>query len=152
MKEKGISPIIAAVFLIAFVLATAGILSEWFMGFSRQQAKEAVSKGKEEVACSYSGLEIRKARYNNTTGRVTLHVENTGAEKLSNFKTAVIYRNGTASGHKMDKYNTTLKEGAIKVFQNQGSISGNIDKLSIYSEDCPSESRVWLECKYIDGC
>lgn len=158
MKEKGnkgISPLIAAVLLIAFVMATAGIVSNWFVTFSKEQSRKTTTKGEKEIKCSYAALEIRKAVYNNTNQKkeITLEVENTGSEALSDFRIQAMYKNNSVSNPiQPTDYNTTLDVGGITIFKDSGTVNSNLKKVSIYSKECATTSRTWLACKYIEGC
>ncbi|MFB6216297.1 MAG: hypothetical protein ABEJ72_04915, partial [Candidatus Aenigmatarchaeota archaeon] len=77
--------------------------------------------------------------------------ENTGSESLGSFKIQVFYENDTTQNYITDKGNTTLDQGEIEIFSNS-SVSDNIQKVSFYSEDCPVQSRVEEDCRYIEGC
>jgi len=69
--RKGISPLIAAVLLIAFTMAIAGIMATWATTFSREQLITAT----EEAGC-IGALDISSLTFSNTT--VTLKIRNVG--------------------------------------------------------------------------
>lgn len=150
--KKGISPLIAAVLLIAFVMALAGIISGWIIPFSKEQSKGAVTRGEEEITCGYSGLEIKNAEYNSTGGEISLEVENTGSEPLSDFVIRALYKNDSVSEYNSTPANITMEKGDLKIFRNLGQIASNLERIDFYSEDCPTKSRTWEECKDIEGC
>lgn len=148
--KKGISPLIASVLLIAFVMATAGIVSNWFVTFSKQQSEETVERGEEEIECSYSSIDIRNVKYNETNKKIRFEVKNSGSIDLTDIKIQAIYKNDTTSDSlKPGDWNKTLNVGEIKIYSDTGHIDSNIRKVSIYSEDCAVKSRAWMERAYI---
>lgn len=149
-NRKGLSPLIAAVLLIAFVMSTGVILSSWIVKFTREEGRDVTERGGKEIDCSYSALTIDVTEYNTTNQRTIMEVENTGRVDLSDFRIQAAYDNNTVSGEiKPSDYNVTLKEGGVRFFTNTGNISSNIDKVSIYSEECPVQSRTWIERKHM---
>jgi len=65
--EKGISPLIAAVILIAMVVAVAGIVGVFFTQFARTTVSGVESGAAAQVSCS--GVYIDVVSYNATDGR-----------------------------------------------------------------------------------
>lgn len=61
-RRKGISPLIAAVLLIAFTMAIAGIMATWATSFSQQRLSTS-----EQKADCIGGLDLRGATFSNTT-------------------------------------------------------------------------------------
>ncbi len=101
LGNKGISPLIAAVILIAFVIAVAGIASTFFTGFTKEQKAGVESKAGTIVDCSVATLELDddavSINMNSTSpGNFSLVVSNTGSEDLSGLK--VIVFNSTYAG------------------------------------------------------
>lgn len=82
--RKGVSPLIAAVLLIAFTMAVAAILTAWISNFTTQQ-KEKTAEFEEKVQCAYADIRADPnfARYNTSTGFFSVWIENTGSEKIS---------------------------------------------------------------------
>ncbi|MEA3230037.1 MAG: archaellin/type IV pilin N-terminal domain-containing protein, partial [archaeon] len=54
-RKKGISPLIAAVLLIAFTMAIAALLTTWVTQFTESQQKES-EKYQEKIECSGSNF------------------------------------------------------------------------------------------------
>ncbi len=63
--QKGLSPLIATVLLIAFTIAVAGLVSNFLIGFSETQTEETTDRASQDISCAYSGLFIREAEYTN---------------------------------------------------------------------------------------
>ena len=89
---KGISPLVAAILLIAFTVAIGGIISIWLTGFARQQTAQVSSA----TQCAVARLDVKVSKitppnpptYNNTIINVTL--TNYGPERLKIAGHAVI--------------------------------------------------------------
>ncbi len=80
-KRKGISPLVAAVLLIAFTMAVAAILTAWITSFtSKQQEKSEVFETK--IACSYQNIQAKAefSRYNSTENIFETYISNSGTE------------------------------------------------------------------------
>lgn len=149
-NPKGISPIISAVILIAFVVAIGGILSGWIITFAREESNNITSRGGEQITCGYSALSVNDVKYNTTNKRITVEVSNTGDLALSGFRIQATYQNNTVSDEiSPSGHNKTLREGRVMFLTDSGSIDTNIGSLSLYSEDCPVQSRTTVERKHI---
>ncbi len=62
-NRKGISPLIAAVLLIAFTMTIAAILATWAQTFGEEQLGEAAEEGRMAVECPRISATIDRARY-----------------------------------------------------------------------------------------
>jgi len=98
LGKKGISPLIATVILIAFVIAVAGIVSTFFTGFTKEQKAGVESKAETIIDCSVATLELDNdaVSVNTTDQSFYLVISNTGQEDLSGLK--VIVFNSTYAG------------------------------------------------------
>ncbi|UCG95410.1 MAG: hypothetical protein JSV92_05250 [archaeon] len=144
MPPKGISPLIATILLIAFVIAVGGVLSGWLISFSRESTEEARVRGETDIKCSYAGLYISDATCNSTDpGKLTLITENTGSEDLTDFSITVIYDNNTAFTLQVTPGSTTLSPGDVQAFYNNTDIGdcNDIAEVIIKSNTCPVDSR-----------
>lgn len=90
--KKGISPLIAAVILIAFVIAVAGIVSGFFTGFFKQRQGEISQKGEAMVDCGTALFDADANTFSfNSTGNnkteLTVYVE--GESDIQGFNMTV---------------------------------------------------------------
>ena len=81
MDRKGISPLIAAVLLIAFTMAVAGILTAWVTTFTQDTADQVGEDGEQTVSCSFGGLSIYEAVHDED---LVVSVANTGTVDFTN--------------------------------------------------------------------
>jgi len=83
MKRPGVSPLIAAVLLIAFTMAVAAILTAWISSFTQSQ-KEKSAEFEQKVQCAFADIQADTnfVRYNTNTGIFSVWLENTGSEKV----------------------------------------------------------------------
>lgn len=91
-SQKGVSPLIASVLLIAFTMAIAAILTAWISSFTTaQKEKIVVYEGK--IDCSAGMIEEDKdfTQYNATDGLFKVRVRNVGTIDVSIGKYTVWY-------------------------------------------------------------
>ncbi|MCK5698230.1 MAG: type IV pilin [Candidatus Aenigmarchaeota archaeon] len=83
-KRKGVSPLIAAVLLIAFTMAIAAILTAWIAGFT-QDHKEKSEAFDRQISCAYSNIELDRdyARWDPTNQIFYGFVSNTGVDAIT---------------------------------------------------------------------
>jgi flagellin-like protein len=138
---KGISPIIAAVLLIAFTIVIGSILLLWSRGFVEQPLVETGEKAEKEVECAYGFLELSNLEYCNETLKGSIF--NKGTIKLKNITIHIVYPAPQApskfplclSGDKI--VNCTVANLSIDV--------GEVYKFNI-STPQPEEVRVTSHC------
>ncbi len=107
MKRNGISPLIAAVLLIAFTMAVAAILTAWVTTFTQETTTEVGDKGQEQIECSFAGLSIYDAVYTSSDDSLTVAIANTGTRDLSDGVSVVLsYADGTVESTNMTGLNT----------------------------------------------
>jgi len=88
---KGISPLIATVLLIAFTVATAGLLSSWLMSFTKTSSETVTQQSTTQLVCSYGGIGLSSLKYSNN--RMNGTIENTQTISLGNITVQIIYTN-----------------------------------------------------------
>jgi len=154
MHSKGISPLIATILLIAFVIAVGGVLSGWLVSFTKERTDEARIRGETDIMCSYSGLYVSDADWNDTTGRLSLTVENTGSEDLQEFNMIVIYQNNSAYTLEVSPSSSILEPGDVLVFYNDTSVGScsDISQVIFKSDTCPVDARDKILVTDIDDC
>ena len=108
---KGISPIVAAVLLIAITMTLAGGLALWATKLVGQSLPEPET----EVQCRLANFDFFSCKYNSTTQKIIFSLSNNRNVELKNLTAFVNYQNGTVFGISL---NETLKTGtdSIKTF------------------------------------
>ena len=82
---KAISPLVAVIMLVAFVLVVAGLVFSWLSNFVTTQREEF-------QFCSKAGITVQKAYYNEETNNINIVVYNTGKVPLTGFTLLVTYK------------------------------------------------------------
>lgn len=80
-NKKGVSPLIAAVLLIVFTVAVAGIVVNWLSSYAQETAAAASGSSQSVIECAKVNLDISKAYVTvNTTGddSITAVIQNVG--------------------------------------------------------------------------
>jgi len=139
--RKGLSPIVAAVILIAATMSLAGILTFWTTGFISNKLNQS-STVNDETNCLGAEFKLRpESKYNN--GTIFFIVENIRAVDLKLENLYLFYPDtgvGTVPLNSLE-----LNKGEIKSFQievTDGFTSGKI------KTNCPTAS---LEFTYSNG-
>ena len=85
MNKKGISPLIAAVLLIAFTMAIAGIMASWATTFSSQKLGQAAS----EAGC-IGALDMDTPSFTGTN--LSIRIRNVNEKiNLTDIRVSIIY-------------------------------------------------------------
>ena len=129
--KKGISPLIAAVLLIAFTMAIAGIMASWATTFSGQKLGSPY--------CPLA-LNLDSLSFNNNTGNLTILLKNGAKElNLTGFVATVYYKDSTVTNYNLADYGllylNPLHSVSVKV---DTKTSEKPEKVSITSETCPN--------------
>lgn len=129
---KGISPLIAAVLLIAFTVAIATLIMGWFSTLTRTTTTTVSNKTTEAVACSNALISIEDVyvRLNSTESDVRVIVKNSGFSTIG--ITSLQAYNTTGHNFSTGFGTGTLARGAVVAY--------NISLASIPT--CATFSRV----------
>jgi len=127
---KGISPLVAAVLLIAATMSIAGILAYWASSFVRSSLPEV---NRTDVECSGSNFNVYAASYNSTTKNFTMMLENTGIYNVKISKVDFIYSDLNVESHTVD--GTLPVGGAVSRFV-VADVNPNYQKYRVISS-CP---------------
>lgn len=134
--KKGISPLVAAVLLIAATMSIAGILAYWASSFVRIQT-EAFENQSVTSECNYADFRIRSCSYNTSSQKITLLLENIRDVTLKDLSLYVFYTNGTVSSP--IPINDTLIAKQFKSFFITTDVNG-FSRLTIKT-NCPDKSE-----------
>ncbi len=95
--KKGVSPLIAAVLLIAFTMAVAAILTAWITQFTKGK-QELAQTASEKTECVYKGISLRDqySAYDPTSGVFRAYIVNIGSAPVS-LKKVYVEENGKRS-------------------------------------------------------
>lgn len=108
---KGISPLVAAVLLIAVTMTIAGILAWWAGSFVRTSLPEV---NETEVECRFAEFSIYSCSYVNSTGSLNIILENLENTELKELKLYAVYGDGTLSNE--ISLNETLNAGSLQSY------------------------------------
>ncbi len=151
MKNKGISPLIAAVLLLAFTISIGIITLTWFNTFARNATTKIENQTSQKIDCSFGAISIRNVCLNNTN--LTGFIENTGSIELKDIKIKILYSNGSSLSY---NYTQLGFEDDILFPGNKKHINinvGNVDEILLISltTNCPKVDDE-LDIKKIQNC
>lgn len=139
---KGVSPLIAAVLLIAFTLAIGGFMSSWLQNMARTQTETASKNA--DAGCSYLNINPTNATFNASgDNRLVLTIENSGTRNAIIDKIRVTGQNlNTTTYSNPANFSGTLNSGdeiTIAVTVNTSYID-SVSGVRIIPADCPQSA------------
>ena len=69
VRLKGISPLVATVLLIAFVVAVAGLVATWVNSFTRSQTELVGQQSTLSITCSYGNINMKNLVFQSASTR-----------------------------------------------------------------------------------
>lgn len=154
--DKGISPLIAAVLLIAFVIGVGALIGNFFIDFAGEHTEDAIERGGDDINCMYSDLELRSSCFIEEEGEeIVFEMENSGTVDLSDFMIRV-HHGLQVDVVNVTNSNITLEEGRANYFMSEGledtTEVDDIDSIDFFSEWCPDRTTVTVDTRNVDAC
>jgi len=88
-SKKGISPLIATVLLVGFVIAIAALLWMWWGNIVKEQAEKTAAQSQGKMVCSSEvAFSVTDASCYNST-HILLYLENKGITKIDDFRVQI---------------------------------------------------------------
>jgi len=131
---KGISPIVAAVLLIAITMTIAGVLAYWSSTFV---STSLPGENSTTAQCRLAQFEFLNCRYNSTSQNLIFSLNNVRTVDLSKLVAFVEYPNGTVSNG--TALNGTFSGGEIRSYT-VANVPSDFSNLAIKT-NCPELSR-----------
>lgn len=137
--KKGISPLIASVILIAFVIAIAGIVSGFFTGFVQSQTGQVGERATKTIDCSVANFKIlpETVDYDSSSGGLEVSLTVTGKTALANW---VFTAMNTSYSDSNSPEPTELSPGETHHFLVQVGPVQNAYRIVARSQECPGVS------------
>lgn len=134
MVVKGVSNIVAAILLIAFVMVVASIVASFAPNIISSSASETEEQTKQVVSSLERRIDIQGARYNLVEDRVNVVAQNRESKINGSFRLSVLCSDGSAVGKTVS---ASLAEGELL----EDSLTGvqcNVEEVIVASEKFPS--------------
>lgn len=116
MKKRGISPLVATVLLVGFVVAVALIVFLWGRNFLQEKAEKEGALGQAQIECNSVEIEIKDI------GAAENSVVNVGSTTIDGF---IIRRGGTGANVVIEKKIDPLVVSANTADKNYDLDSGD---------------------------
>lgn len=131
---KGISPIVAAVLLIAITMTIAGVLAYWSSTFV---STTLPTENTTVAQCRVAQFEFLNCRYNSSSQNLIFSLNNVRTVDLSKLLAFIEFANGTVTNG--ISLNATLPSGEIRSYT-LGNIPSDFANL-VVKTNCPDLSR-----------
>jgi len=128
MKRKGISPLIAAVLLIAFTMAVASIFAQWAPQLIQDAQGDTSERAQEIQACSDITMEVISADGTNATIQ-----QKTGNNAAGNVIVTWFYNDGSQPDQQVQEFNSSRQ--AIQFNGGTGTVD-SLDRLEVDLNNC----------------
>jgi len=88
MRKKGISPLIATILLIGFIIIIAVVVWFWYSNILEEQAQKTQVSGTGEYTCA-ADVQITVSNMFCTASDISFDIENKGTASLANFRVQI---------------------------------------------------------------
>ena len=137
MKRKGISPLIAAVLLIAFTMAVASIFAQWAPQLIQDAQGDTSERAQEIQACSDITMEVISADGSNATIQ-----QKTGNSAAGNVTVTWFYNDGSQPDQQVQEFNSSRQ--AVQYTDGTGT-ADSLDRLEVDLNNCEGASTTTYE-------
>ncbi|MDY6768637.1 MAG: CARDB domain-containing protein [Candidatus Nanohaloarchaea archaeon] len=134
-RRSGVSPLIAAVLLIALTMGLAAIITPYVTTFAEERSQQLKNRSGQEIQCSYAGVDVADAVYISANNQTDVSVENTGTVDFNNVS-VVTYTGSAVQGR---TYVSPLAAGEAESVTISGTDS-KPDRVRAISKQCPAVS------------
>lgn len=136
MKRKGISPLIAAVLLIAFTMAVASIFAQWAPQLIQDAQGDTSDRAQEIQECSDITMEVISA----DAGTATIQ-QKTGNNAAGNVTVTWFYQGNNQPDQQTIEFNNSRQA----VQYDGGNSSNTLDRLEVDLNNCEGASTTTYE-------
>ena len=150
LGQKGVSPLIATILLVAISLAIAGMLYSWMAQYATTQTSKYTTSSGTQLQCSQAGgIQINSCTH--TGSNFKLQIESTGDIDLNGFTIAALYSDGNATNtdaNKLLKARSYLSIDANLWYAGY-ALAGYVpvmSNLKVVPKLCPSNSVTTTTC------
>jgi flagellin-like protein len=140
MKRKGISPLIAAVLLIAFTMAVASIFAQWAPQLIQDAQGDTSDRAQEIQACSDITMEVINADTETATVQ-----QKTGDNPAGNITVTWYYSDDTPPAQNNSVELTSSREAVEVTGGDSGAGSDALDRIEVDLTDCEGASTTTYE-------
>ncbi|MFB6213122.1 MAG: archaellin/type IV pilin N-terminal domain-containing protein [Candidatus Nanohaloarchaea archaeon] len=135
MKRKGISPLIAAVLLIAFTMAVASLFAQWAPQLMQNAQQDTSNTSQELQRCTGLNIQVAQADLSSTPASITIQ-QTTGDQGIGDLKVTWFYSNGPVQN------DTSIDSPrGTAVIYGDGS-GGSIDEVRVSPTNCQGASTI----------
>ncbi len=137
--RKGVSPLIAAVLLIAFTMAVAAILTAWVTTFTQEQTAQVGNQSEQVISCSGGVIDILDTNHDSENDELYITIANVGNVDFSNV-TITALGGGSVVG---DDFVEDFSSGDTWSPESDNPIQirpegSPVDSVRVASRNCPS--------------
>ena len=148
---KGISPLLSSVLLIAIIVSSSLVISQWSSELSSSQATKIANQTNERLSCQFANLYVKNATLfcnNNcnfgTRHTINISVVNSGKRSVQIDSFALRNTTGNLTVFMLNETKIIQPDATIVAtnvtFDNCSPFNRTIDRLVINSLNCPANA------------
>lgn len=146
--QKGVSPLLAAVFTVAMAITLAAFVGGWLTNFSSERSERLENTTKSQLECQFADIFIRNATYNCSSDcaagvahNLTVTVVNSGKLKVA--LNNLVVENSTGDIFTFGINSTAIDVGSVATIESVhntscSGINRTVEKIIINSPTCPT--------------
>ncbi|MFB6292515.1 MAG: archaellin/type IV pilin N-terminal domain-containing protein [Candidatus Nanohaloarchaea archaeon] len=131
MGRKGITPLIAAVLLLAVTVSAAALFSSWGPSIVKTVTSATSNQTERAVDCNAASIDIMSAKYYSSGGQTAIVIRNTGQAELNNLRASA-----WANEIPINETTTSLARGNLTTVN--VTTNKKPDLVQVFSKKCGS--------------
>ncbi len=135
VSQKGISPLVATVLLIAITMTIAGGLAFFASSIVNSKLSESANQTI-ATSCQFVRFQVYACSYNSANSQLNVILNNIGTVDYTNATVTIIYPNNTITTYNL---NDSVPSGILKSFVISG-VSSGYNAVLFKSLSCPDVS------------
>jgi len=140
---KGISPLIATIFLIGMTVAVSAIVSVWLIGFSKTSTETVGGKANLELLCNKGGISFSDVCY--SSSYLAGYLTNTGTIALGNVTLQIIHANASQQTYYLS-YGSGLVLFSSSCCSNLTMLANEQYRFNVSADSTYSRVYVYTNC------
>ncbi|MFB6189984.1 MAG: archaellin/type IV pilin N-terminal domain-containing protein [Candidatus Nanohaloarchaea archaeon] len=141
MKRKGISPLIAAVLLIAFTMAVASLFAQWAPQLIQGAQRDTSNTTQELQRCTGLNIDVVQSDFSSDVASITVQ-QTAGNQGIGSLSVTWFYSDSTGAVQNSTGITIDSPRGTATIKRNEGSGTEPIDEVRISPTNCQGAAPI----------
>ncbi|MFB6147931.1 MAG: archaellin/type IV pilin N-terminal domain-containing protein [Candidatus Nanohaloarchaea archaeon] len=144
MKSKGISPLIAAVLLIAFTMAIASLFARWAPRLMENMQQDSTNQSQQIRNCVGVDMEVIQSSFSSEVASITVQ-QTAGSRSVGELTVTWYYSGSTGIVQNSTGISIDTTRGTTTVERNEVSGEEPVEKIKVSPVNCHGASALEFE-------